>query len=423
MSYHPSAPNPSLNLKSLIMGRNMSTTTARPRTQKGRFGPYGGRYVPETLMAALEELEREYAEARRDKKFRAEFERLLQEYAGRPTPLSHAQRLTQALQGPKIYLKREDLLHTGAHKINNCIGQALLARRMGKHRIIAETGAGQHGVATATVCALFGVECVVYMGAEDIRRQELNVFRMRLLGAEVRSVDSGSRTLKDAINEAMRDWVTNVRTTHYLLGSVLGAHPYPMMVRDFHAVIGRETRAQILKAEGKLPAVIIACVGGGSNAIGIFHRFLRDKSVRLIGVEAGGRGERLGEHAARFHGGRPGVLQGTFSYVLQDEAGQIANTHSVSAGLDYPSIGPEHAWLKDTGRAEYVSASDTEALSACRLLAETEGIIPALESAHALAESIKAAPRMKKSQIMVVNVSGRGDKDMGILRENLNLDG
>jgi tryptophan synthase beta chain len=374
-------------------------------------------------MAALEELDRAYEKARCDRKFQRRLEYLYHYYAGRPTPLFFAQRLTKKLGGAKIYLKREDLLHTGAHKINNCLGQALLVERMGKQRVIAETGAGQHGVATATVCALFGFECVVYMGAEDMRRQELNVFRMRLLGAEVRGVDSGSRTLKDAINEAMRDWVTNVRTTHYLLGSVLGAHPYPMMVRDFHAVIGRETRAQILKAEGKLPAVIIACVGGGSNAIGIFHRFLKDKSVRLIGVEAGGRGERLGEHAARFRGGRPGVLQGTFSYVLQDEAGQIANTHSVSAGLDYPSIGPEHAWLKDTGRAEYVSASDTEALSACRLLAETEGIIPALESAHALAESIKAAPRMKKSQIMVVNVSGRGDKDIGILRENLNLDG
>jgi len=374
-------------------------------------------------MAALEELDRAYEKARCDRKFQQRLEYLYHHYAGRPTPLFFAQRLTKKLGGAKIYLKREDLLHTGAHKINNCLGQALLVERMGKQRVIAETGAGQHGVATATVCALFGFECVVYMGAEDMRRQELNVFRMRLLGAEVRGVDSGSRTLKDAINEAMRDWVTNVRTTHYLLGSVLGAHPYPMMVRDFHAVIGKETRAQILKAEGKLPAVIIACVGGGSNAIGIFHRFLKDKSVRLIGVEAGGRGERLGEHAARFRGGRPGVLQGTFSYVLQDEAGQIANTHSVSAGLDYPSIGPEHAWLKDTGRAEYVSASDTEALSACRLLAETEGIIPALESAHALAESIKAAPRMKKSQIMVVNVSGRGDKDIGILRENLNLDG
>jgi tryptophan synthase beta chain len=388
----------------------------------GRFGVYGGRYVPETLMAALEELERVYEKARRDAKFQQRLEYLYRQYAGRPTPLFFARRLTQKLGGAKIYLKREDLLHTGAHKINNCLGQALLVERMGKHRVIAETGAGQHGVATATVCALFGFDCVVYMGTEDMRRQELNVFRMRLLGAEVRGVDSGSRTLKDAINEAMRDWVTNVRTTHYLLGSVLGAHPYPLMVRDFHAVIGRETRAQILKAEEKLPSAIIACVGGGSNSIGIFHRFLKDQKVRLIGVEAGGRGQQLGEHAARFHGGRPGVLQGTFSYVLQDEAGQIASTHSVSAGLDYPSIGPEHAWLKDTGRAEYVSASDEEALAGCRLLAQTEGIIPALESAHAVAECIKRAPGMKKSEILVVNVSGRGDKDVGILREKLKLD-
>ena len=396
--------------------------TAPLKIVAGRFGVYGGRYVPETLMAALEELEHVYEKARRDPKFQRRLEYLYHNYAGRPTPLFFAQRLTEKLGGAKIYLKREDLLHTGAHKINNCLGQALLVERMRKHRVIAETGAGQHGVATATVCALFGFECVVYMGVEDMRRQELNVFRMRLLGAEVRGVDSGSRTLKDAINEAMRDWVTNVRTTHYLLGSVLGAHPYPMMVRDFHAVIGRETRAQILKAEGKLPTAIIACVGGGSNSIGIFHRFLKDKSVRLIGVEAGGRGEHLGEHAARFHGGRPGVLQGTLSYVLQDDAGQIATTHSVSAGLDYPSIGPEHAWLKDTGRAEYVSASDEEALSACRFLAQTEGIIPALESAHAVAECVKRAPRMKKSEVLVVNISGRGDKDVGILRENLKLD-
>ena len=387
----------------------------------GRFGPYGGRYVPETLMAALEELEREYEKARRDKKFQAEFQRLLKEYAGRPTPLFFARRLTQQLGGAKIYLKREDLLHTGAHKINNCLGQALLAQRMGKHRIIAETGAGQHGVASATVCALFGLECVVYMGVEDMRRQELNVFRMRLLGTEVRGVESGSRTLKDAINEAMRDWVTNVRTTHYLLGSVLGAHPYPTMVRDFHSVIGRETRAQILKAEGRLPTAIIACVGGGSNAIGIFHEFLNDKKVKLIGVEAGGRGEQLGEHAARFRGGLPGVLQGTFSYVLQDAHGQIATTHSISAGLDYPSIGPEHAALADSKRAEYVSATDQETLDACVLLARTEGVIPALESAHAVAECLKRAPKMKKSDVLVVNISGRGDKDMGILRENLEI--
>jgi tryptophan synthase beta chain len=387
----------------------------------GRFGAYGGRYVPETLMAALEQLEREYEKARRDKKFRAEFERLLKEYAGRPTSLFLAQRLTQELGGARIYLKREDLLHTGAHKINNCLGQALLAQRMGKKRIIAETGAGQHGVASATVCALFGFECVVYMGLEDMRRQELNVFRMRLLGAEVRGVDSGSRTLKDAINEAMRDWVTNVRDTHYLLGSVLGAHPYPTMVRDFHSVIGREARAQILKAEGKLPTAIIACVGGGSNAIGIFHQFLKDKRVKLIGVEAGGRGMALGDHAARFRGGSPGVLQGTYSYVLQDSHGQIATTHSISAGLDYPSIGPEHAALADTGRAEYLASSDQEALDALVLLSRTEGIIPALESAHAVAECIKRAPKMKKSDVVIVNISGRGDKDIGILRENLKI--
>jgi len=388
----------------------------------GRFGVYGGRYVPETLMAALEELEREYEKARRDRSFQRRLDELLRTYAGRPTPLFFARHLTQKLGGGKIYLKREDLLHTGAHKINNCLGQALLAERMGKRRIIAETGAGQHGVATATVCALFGFECVVYMGTEDMRRQELNVFRMRLLGAEVRSVGSGSRTLKDAINEAMRDWVTNVRSTHYLLGSVLGAHPYPTMVRDFHKVIGREARAQILKAEGKLPTAIVACVGGGSNSIGIFHQFIKDKKVKLIGVEAGGRGEQLGDHAARFRGGSPGVLQGTYSYVLQDAAGQIATTHSVSAGLDYPSIGPEHAWLKDTGRAEYVPASDAEALEACTLLARTEGIIPALESAHAVAEVVKRAPKVKKSDVVIVNISGRGDKDIGILREHLKLE-
>jgi tryptophan synthase beta chain len=390
--------------------------------QAGRFGVYGGRYVPETLMAALEELEREYEKAKRDPKFQKRLDLLLRTYAGRPTPLFFAKRLTGKLGGAKIYLKREDLLHTGAHKINNCIGQGLLVERMGKHRVIAETGAGQHGVATATVCALLGFECVVYMGTEDMRRQELNVFRMRLLGAEVRGVSSGSRTLKDAINEAMRDWVTNVRTTHYLLGSVLGAHPYPTMVRDFHRVIGREARAQILKAEGKLPAAIIACVGGGSNSIGIFYDFIKDKKVQLIGVEAGGRGVQLGEHAARFRGGSPGVLQGTYSYVLQDAAGQIATTHSVSAGLDYPSIGPEHAWLKDSARAEYVPASDQEALEATTLLARTEGIIPALESAHAVAEVIKRAPKMKKSEVVLVNISGRGDKDVGILRENLKID-
>ena len=404
----------------------MATATIRAtkvsRNTSGRFGAYGGRYVPETLMSALEELEREYEKAKRDRKFRRRLDELLRTFAGRPTPLFFARRLTKKLGGAKIYLKREDLLHTGAHKINNCLGQALLVERMGKHRVIAETGAGQHGVATGTVCALFGFQCIVYMGTEDMRRQELNVFRMRLLGAEVRPVDSGSRTLKDAINEAMRDWVTNVRTTHYLLGSVLGAHPYPTMVRDFHKVIGRETRRQILRVEGKLPNAIIACVGGGSNSIGIFHDFLKDKKVQLIGVEAGGRGDRLGEHAARFWGGSPGVLQGTYSYVLQDDAGQISSTHSISAGLDYPSIGPEHAWLHDTSRAEYVPASDAEALEATTLLARTEGIIPALESAHAIAELIKRAPKMNKTDIVVVNVSGRGDKDIGILRENLKLD-
>jgi tryptophan synthase beta chain len=372
-------------------------------------------------MAALQELEREYDKAKRDPRFKARLNGLLKSYAGRPTPLFFAKRLTQKLGGAKIYLKREDLLHTGAHKINNCLGQALLVERMGKHRVIAETGAGQHGVATATVCALFGFECVVYMGTEDMRRQELNVFRMRLLGAEVRGVDSGSRTLKDAINEAMRDWVTNVRTTHYLLGSVLGAHPYPTMVRDFHRVIGQEARSQVMKAEGKLPTAVIACVGGGSNAIGIFYDFIKDKKVQLIGVEAGGRSEKLGDHAARFRGGSPGVLQGTYSYVLQDEAGQIATTHSVSAGLDYPSIGPEHAWLADSKRAEYISASDAEALEACKLLAQTEGVIPALESSHAVAEVVKRAPQMKKSDVVIVNISGRGDKDIGILKEELAL--
>src|SRR5262244_2870460 len=396
----------------------MASQLTIPASTPGRFGPYGGRYVPETLMVPLLELERVYEQTKSDAAFQARFHDLLKNFAGRPTPLEFAEHLTRHLGGPKIYLKREDLLHTGAHKINNAIGQGLLAVQMRKPRVVAETGAGQHGVATATVAAHLGLECIVYMGTEDMARQALNVSRMRMLGAEVTGVSSGSCTLKDAINEAMRDWVTNVRTTHYLLGSVLGAHPYPTMVRDFHAVIGRETRAQVLKAEGKLPAAIIACVGGGSNSIGIFHEFLKDRRVRLIGVEAGGRGEALGEHAARFQGGVPGVLQGTYSYVLQDEAGQIATTHSISAGLDYPSIGPEHAWLKDTSRAEYVSISDKEALDACALLSRTEGIIPALESAHAIAEVVKRAPNMKRSEIVIVNVSGRGDKDIGILREN-----
>ena len=395
---------------------------APSESRPGRFGIYGGRYVPETLMAALLELEHEYDVAKADAAFQAELADLLKNYAGRPTPLYFAKRLTEELGGAKIYLKREDLLHTGAHKINNALGQGLLAQRMGKKRIIAETGAGQHGVATATVCALLGLECVIYMGDVDMARQELNVLRMRLLGAEVRGVSSGSKTLKDAISEAMRDWVTNVRTTYYVLGSALGAHPYPTMVRDFHRVIGREARAQILKAEGKLPTAIIACVGGGSNSIGIFYDFLKDKKVQLIGVEAGGRGEALGDHAARFRGGSPGVLQGTYSYVLQDSGGQIALTHSISAGLDYPSIGPEHAALRDSGRAEYVPASDAEALEATTLLARTEGIIPALESAHAVAEVLKRAPKMKKSEVVIVNVSGRGDKDIGIMRENLKID-
>ena len=389
----------------------------------GRFGVYGGRYVPETLMAALLELEREYQTAKADAAFQAELDLLLRDYAGRPTPLYFAKRLTEDLGGAKIYLKREDLLHTGAHKINNALGQGLLAKRMGKQRIIAETGAGQHGVATATVCALLGMECVIYMGDVDMARQELNVLRMRLLGAEVRGVSSGSKTLKDAISEAMRDWVTNVRTTHYLLGSALGAHPYPTMVRDFHRCISLEIKEQILEKEGRLPTAVIACVGGGSNAIGAFYEFLNDRNVRLIGVEAGGRGTALGEHAARFSGGAPGVLQGTYSYVLQDEYGQIAQTHSVSAGLDYASIGPEHAALHDSGRAEYTSQDDAATLNAVVKLARTEGILPALESAHAVAECMRIAPTLTPRDILVVNLSGRGDKDMGILAQELHIQG
>ena len=390
-------------------------------SRPGRFGVYGGRYVPETLMAALLELEHEYEAAKADAAFQAELNSLLADYAGRPTPLYFAKRLTETLGGAKIYLKREDLLHTGAHKINNALGQGLLAKRMGKKRIIAETGAGQHGVATATVCALLGLECVVYMGDVDMERQELNVLRMRLLGAEVRGVSSGSKTLKDAISEAMRDWVTNVRTTYYLLGSALGAHPYPTMVRDFHRCIGREIKEQILQKEGRLPSAVIACVGGGSNAIGAFYEFIPERQVRLIGVEAGGRGTALGEHAARFEGGAPGVLQGTYSYVLQDEDGQIALTHSVSAGLDYASIGPEHAMLHDSGRAEYLSRNDAEALDAVQKLARIEGILPALESAHAVAEAMRIAPLLDPREILVVNLSGRGDKDMGILARELKL--
>lgn len=382
----------------------------------GHFGPYGGRYVPETLMAPLEDVERAWREARVDAAFQAELKELLTTYAGRPTPLYFARRMSAEL-GLKIYLKREDLLHTGAHKINNCLGQVLLAKRMGKRRIIAETGAGQHGVATATVCALFGMECVVYMGAEDMRRQRLNVFRMRLLGAKVVGVKNGQQTLKDAISEAMRDWVTNVATTHYLLGSALGAHPYPLMVRDFHRCIGEEARAQILEREGALPDAVIACVGGGSNAIGAFHAFVGDEGVRLIGVEAGGRGVTLGQHAARFSGGAPGVLHGARSYLLQDDDGQVSLTHSVSAGLDYALVGPEHALLHDRGRAEYVSCGDADALKAALALSRSEGIIPALESSHAVAEAVRRAPEMRGGTV-IVNLSGRGDKDIDIYREN-----
>jgi tryptophan synthase beta chain len=388
----------------------------------GHWGQYGGRFVPETLMAPLEELTTAYLASRDDQSFQSELQDLLQNYAGRPTPLFHAARLTEHCGGATIYLKREDLLHTGAHKINNTIGQVLLARRMNKQRIVAETGAGQHGVATATVCALFGLNCVVYMGAEDMRRQALNVFRMQLLGAEVRAVNAGSRTLKDAINEALRDWVTNVGDTYYLLGSALGPHPYPLMVRDYQSVIGREARAQILEREGRLPDLLIACVGGGSNSIGLFHPFLADATVKMIGVEAGGAGNELGQHAARFNtsgGGRPGVLQGTKSYVLQDNNGQVAATHSVSAGLDYPSIGPEHAFLHDAGRVEYVSVSDKEALEAFQMLSRLEGIIPALESAHAVAYAMKVAREMSRDQIVIVNLSGRGDKDVNSVREVL----
>lgn len=379
----------------------------------GHFGPYGGRYIPETLMAPVEELAKAYDRIAASRSFRRRLGELLTDFVGRPTPLTFAARLSEELGGARIFLKREDLLHTGAHKINNALGQCLLAKEMGKHRIIAETGAGQHGVATATAAALLGLECVVYMGAEDMRRQRLNVYRMRLLGATVAAVDSGSRTLKDAINEALRDWVTNVATTHYVLGSVLGPDPYPRMVRDFHKVIGEETRRQLRAKTGKeLPDVAIACVGGGSNSIGLFHTFLPEKSVRLVGVEAGGSGEVLGTHAARFSGGGVGVLHGTRTYVLQDGEGQIAATHSVSAGLDYPAIGPEHAWLHDQGRIEYTRVSDAEAVAAFHRLAETEGIIPALETSHAIAEAIRRAPRLGHKMVMVVNLSGRGDKDV-----------
>ena len=398
--------------------RLMASQLTAPANAPGRFGPYGGRYVPETLVAPLFELERAYELAKADPAFQAEVQHLLNNFAGRPTPLQFAARLTLKLGGPRIYLKREDLLHTGAHKINNAIGQGLLASRMGKPRIIAETGAGQHGVASATVAAHLGLECVVYMGTEDMARQALNVARMRMLGAEVIGVESGSKTLKDAINEAMRDWVTNVHTSHYLLGSVLGAHPYPTMVRDFQSVIGREARQQILAAEKRLPTHLYACVGGGSNSIGLFFEFLQDADVQLVGIEAGGRGNGLGEHATRlatqqgFTGARPGVLQGTYTYVLQNEDGQIAATHSISAGLDYPAVGPEHAWLAEQHRAEYAAVSDEAALEAAKLLSRTEGIIPALESAHALAGLIERAPQLKPSDLVILNLSGRGDKDM-----------
>ncbi|MBT3614621.1 MAG: tryptophan synthase subunit beta [Verrucomicrobia bacterium] len=383
----------------------------------GRFGEYGGRYVPETLMHPLQELEDEYFRAQNDPEFQNELRYYLREFCGRPTPLYHAERLTRDLGGAKIYLKREDLLHTGAHKINNAMGQILLAKRMGKTRIIAETGAGQHGVATATVAAMFGLECVIYMGSVDCKRQELNVFRMRMLGAEVVSVEAGQKTLKEAVNEAMRDWVTNIRATHYILGTAYGAHPYPVMVRNFQRVIGDEARRQILEQEERLPDHLIACVGGGSNAIGLFYPFLDDKSVAMTGVEAGGEGIIEGRHAARFQGGGLGVLQGTRSFVLQDEDGQIQLTHSVSAGLDYAAVGPEHAWLRDIDRAEYSYATDTEALAAFQKLAKLEGIIPALESSHAIAEVIKAAPKMSADKIIIVNLSGRGDKDVAQVAE------
>ncbi|WNM63183.1 tryptophan synthase subunit beta [Candidatus Nitrospira neomarina] len=380
--------------------------------KRGRFGQFGGKYAPEILMPAIHELEQAYRTAKKSRPFQQEFLNCLKQFVGRPTSLFFAERLTKTLGGAKIYLKREDLCHTGAHKINNTVGQALLTRRMKKKRVIAETGAGQHGVAVATVAAMFGLEAEIYMGTEDMERQALNVFRMRLLGSKVTGVSSGSRTLKDAISEAMRDWTTNVSTTHYLLGSVLGPHPYPMMVRDFQSVIGRETRKQILALEGRLPHCLVACVGGGSNSIGLFYPFVKDTQVKMVGVEAGGHGIESGKHAARFAGGIPGVLHGTMTYLLQNEDGQVNPTHSVSAGLDYPAVGPEHSYYHDSGRIQYTSATDAEALAAFDLLAKEEGIIPALESAHAVAEVVKLAPTMKKSQILIMNLSGRGDKDV-----------
>ena len=388
---------------------------------KGRFGEFGGRYVPETLMQPLQELEDEYFRAQQDPEFQNELNYYLKEFCGRPTPLYYAERLTKDLGGAKIYLKREDLLHTGAHKINNAMGQILLAKRMGKKRIIAETGAGQHGVATATVSAMFGLECIIYMGAVDCKRQSLNVFRMRMLGAKVVPVDTGQKTLKEAVNEAMRDWVTNVRSTHYILGTAYGAHPYPMMVRNFQRIIGDEARRQMLEKEERLPDRLIACVGGGSNAIGLFYPFVNDESVMMTGVEAGGEGIIEGKHAARFQGGGLGVLQGTRSFVLQDEDGQIQLTKSVSAGLDYAAVGPEHAWLRDIKRAEYTFATDDEALSAFQTLAKIEGIIPALESSHAIAEVIKSAPKMSSDQIIITNLSGRGDKDVAQVADLITL--
>jgi tryptophan synthase beta chain len=403
--------------------QNSKTSLRLPKMpdRRGHFGPYGGRYVAETLMPALAELEEAYRRARRDAAFRKEFQHTLCDYAGRATPLYFAERLSQKLGGARIYLKREDLCHTGAHKINNTIGQILLARRMGKKRIIAETGAGQHGVATATVTARFGMECEIFMGKEDVARQSLNVFRMKLLGAKVRVVDAGSQTLKDAMNEALRDWVTNVRNTYYLIGSVAGPHPYPMMVRDFQSVIGREARRQILKKEGKLPDYLVACVGGGSNSMGLFYPFVRDEKVKMLGVEAAGRGLRTGKHAASVLGGEVGVLHGSKSYVLQNVAGQIRETHSIAAGLDYPGVGPELSYLRDRGRVQFESATDREAIAAIQFLAQVEGIIPALESAHAIAAVMRLAPRLGKQQTIIVNLSGRGDKDMTTVGDYLGV--
>ncbi len=416
-----SPPSPSTGPSRDIIVRTMSSIATKAPDAAGHFGPYGGRYVPETLMHPLKELQREYLRAQEDPAFQRELAYYLKEFCGRPTPLYFAERLTRELGGAKVYLKREDLLHTGAHKINNCIGQILLARRMGKTRVIAETGAGQHGVATATVAAMFGFKCVVYMGAVDCERQALNVYRMKMLGAEVVSVKAGQQTLKEAINEAMRDWVTNIRTTHYILGTAYGAHPYPVMVRNFQRVIGDEARAQVLEKEKRLPDLLVACVGGGSNAIGLFYPFLGDQAVRMVGVEAGGEGIEAGKHAARFQGGSLGVLQGTRSYLLQDEYGQVQLTHSVSAGLDYAAVGPEHAWLRDQGRVEYTYATDDKALEAFMKLARLEGIIPALESAHAIAEVIQRAPQMKREELIIVNLSGRGDKDVAQVAARLDL--